>query len=94
MWLGAEMFGYGSTNFLELVRELYGDKKVKWASGKLRSGQKVKIIITDESIGEQRIVSAIATGRRKQGKNIIRYRDDNKRTWMLPMDNENIQVAW
>lgn len=79
---------------LSLLAAKYGDPKVVWASGKLRAGQQVRIIITDEKHGGDRLVLAVATGKRKRGKNIIRYRDPNNRTWMLLMNNEDIQIEW
>lgn len=79
---------------LTILKQKYGDPNVVWASGKLRAGQKVKIVIRDEQHGGDRIVEAIATGKQRKGKNIIRYINQKNRTWMLPMDNQNIQIEW
>lgn len=87
------MFQWQSQSFLQILADRYGNPKVIWATGKLRPGQRVRIAIKDEQYGD-RLVLAKATGQQKKGKNIIRYRDLNSRTWMLPMDNENIQIKW
>lgn len=79
--------------FVDAVAERYGNPKVRWAAGRLRPGQRVRIVVKDAQYGD-RIADAIATGRRSKKKNIIRYKDRNGRTWMLSMDNEDIQVMW
>lgn len=63
---------------LTLIKQKYGDHNTVWALGKLRVGQRVRIVIRDELNGGDRIVDAIATGKQRKGKNIIRYIDQKK----------------
>jgi hypothetical protein len=80
-------------NFIQLLKKKYGNPRAQWAQGKLSTGQKVRILIHDP-IHDNRFVDAIATGKKRKGKNEIRYKDSKNRTWIIPVDNENILVEW
>lgn len=80
-------------NFCQLIAKKYGNSKARWASGKLKVRQKVKIIIRDPEFGD-RLVEAVATGRKSRKKNVVRYQDPKGRIWLLPMDNDSILVEW
>ncbi len=76
-------------NFLQLVAERYGNPNAVWCSGRLKNGQEVKAILP----GEDRFVVAMATGRKKNSRHILKYRIGN-RNWELIIPTRDILIEW
>lgn len=83
------MGAFPGISFLEAVAERYGNPNAKWCSGGLDRGQRVRVVLEDE----QRFVDAVAMGRRKNGKHLVRIQGE-RRKWVLAVESHNILVRW
>jgi len=83
---------FDGKSFVEVVTERFGNQNAQWCTGGLSRGQIVRALIGDDP-RYARFVDAVAMGRRKNGKHLVRIQSENRK-WILAIDAKNILVRW